>query len=87
MRVSYNVIVFKEGDIFVSYSPQLDLSSCGKTPVEARKMLREAVMLFIEEAEKMGTLEDILTECGYEKDNDHWIPSSVYFELAVGENV
>lgn len=32
MKIRYSVLVFKEGDTFVAYTPQLDLSSCGATP-------------------------------------------------------
>lgn len=44
-----------------------DVSSCGQTIDWARNNLKTAVRLFIEEAEKMGTLDDILRESGYEK--------------------
>jgi hypothetical protein len=38
-------------------------------------MLKTAVRLFLEEAEKMGTLEDILEESNYKKDaSGRWIP-------------
>lgn len=38
-------------------------------------MLKTAVWLFVEEAEKMGTLEDILDESRYKKDSEgRWIP-------------
>jgi len=47
-------IVFKEGNTYVSYSPKLDVSSCGNTVEEARKNLKIAVRLFLEESEKMG---------------------------------
>ncbi len=66
LKVEADGIVFKEGDMFVSYCPKLDVSSCGSTIDEARKGLRTAVSLFLEEAEKMGTLEEILEESGFE---------------------
>ena len=50
---------------FVAYSPQLDVSSCGETRQQARRNLLEAVRLFLEEAGKMGTLEQILEEAGF----------------------
>jgi hypothetical protein len=38
-------------------------------------MLKTAVKLFIEEAEKMGTLEDILEESKYTKNSQgRWMP-------------
>lgn len=61
------MIIFKEGKTYVSYSPELDVSSCGDTVDQARENLKIAVRLFLEEAEKMGTLEDILIEAGYQK--------------------
>lgn len=66
-QIEFDGIVFQEGETFIAYSPKLDVSSCGNTIDEARKNLKIAVRLFLEEAEKMGTLEDILQESGYEK--------------------
>ncbi len=73
--IDYDIIVFEEGKAYVAYCPELDVSSCGKTVDHAKEMLKTAVKLFIEEAEKMGTLEDILEESGYKKDLDgRWQP-------------
>lgn len=73
--IDYDIIVFKEKKAYVAYCPELDISSCGNTIEHAKKMLKIAVKLFIEEAEKMGTLEDILEEAGYEKDiSGRWLP-------------
>lgn len=66
-QIKFDGIIFKEGETFIAYSPKLDVSSCGNTIDEARENLKIAVRLFLEEAEKMGTLEDILQESGYEK--------------------
>lgn len=73
--LDYEVIVFKENTAYVAYCPELDVSSCGSTIEQAKKMLKTAVRLFLEEARKMGTLEEILYESGYKKDaNGRWIP-------------
>ncbi|MBE0425085.1 MAG: type II toxin-antitoxin system HicB family antitoxin [Nitrospirae bacterium] len=73
--IDFDVIVFRENDTFVAYCPQLDISSCGNTVEHAKEMLKTAVRLFIEEAEKMGTLESILEESNYKKDaSGKWIP-------------
>lgn len=61
------VQVWKEGLSHVAYNPELDVSSCAKTASQARARLREAVSLFLEEAARMGTLEDILAESGFER--------------------
>lgn len=82
-QIEFDGIIFKEGETFIAYSPKLDVSSCGNTIDEARNNLKIAVRLFVEEAEKMGTLEDILKESGYEKtDVNRWMtPRLVATEL------
>ena len=62
--IEFDMVIFKEGDTFVSYCPELDVSSCGGDTDEARGNLRTAVRLFLEEAERMGTLADIISEAG-----------------------
>ena len=44
----------------MAHALELDVSSCGGTKEKALKNLKEAVRLFLEEAEKMGTLKQIL---------------------------
>jgi predicted RNase H-like HicB family nuclease len=56
-KIEFTAHVWKEGPTFVSYSPELDVSSCGDSVVEARARLREAVSLFLEECARKGTLD------------------------------
>jgi len=78
INIEFDIIVFKERETFVAYTPELDVSSCGKTVDEAKKNIKTAVRLFLEEAEKMGTLEDILIESGYQKDeSNNWIAPKI----------
>ena len=73
--IDFDIIVFKEKDVYISYCPELDVSSCGDSIFHAKEMLKEAVRLFIKEAEKMGNLETILEESNYQKNSDgRWIP-------------
>lgn len=73
--IEYDIIIFKEDEAYVAYCPELDVSSCGNSIEHAREMLKTAVRLFLEESEKMGTLEDILEEARYKKDaSGRWIP-------------
>ncbi len=73
--IEFDIIVFKEDKAYVAYCPELDISSCGNNIEHAKEMLKTAVRLFVEEAEKMGTLEDILNEANYVKDSSgKWIP-------------
>jgi predicted RNase H-like HicB family nuclease len=76
--IEFDVIVFKEEETYVAYCPELDVSSCGNTVEHSKEMLKTAVRLFIEEAQEMGTLEDILEEANYKKDpNGKWLPPKV----------
>jgi len=78
LQIEFDSIVFQEGKVYVAYSPKLDVSSCGSTVEEAKVNLKMAVRLFIEESEKLGTLQEILEEAGYEsKDTGHWIAPRV----------
>ncbi len=75
IRIEFDMIVFKEDESYVAYCPELDISSCGNTVEHAKKMLKIAIRLFLEETEKMGTLEDILEETNYKKDTSgKWLP-------------
>lgn len=60
--IEFDAIVFQEGKTYVAHCPELDVSSCGHDVDEARRNLKTAVRLFVEEAEKLGTLGDILRE-------------------------
>ena len=55
--LSFTVHVFKEGDVFIAYAPQLDVSSCGDTAPSARSNIQAAVSLFLETAEARRLLE------------------------------
>jgi predicted RNase H-like HicB family nuclease len=70
MEIQSTIRVFKEGRTFVAHALELDVASCGTTKERALANLNEAVRLFLEEAEKMGTLQQILEEAGYSRRND-----------------
>ena len=58
--------IWKEGNMYTAYCPELDVGSCGETVAKAQKNLREALEIFIDETARMGTLEEILEEAGYD---------------------
>jgi predicted RNase H-like HicB family nuclease len=41
--IAFTVRIFEEGETFVAYAPELDVSSFGSTGVEARKNIQDAV--------------------------------------------
>ncbi|MBV9156820.1 MAG: hypothetical protein JO097_11210 [Acidobacteriaceae bacterium] len=67
MKIQLTTRIFKEGRVFVAHALELDVSSCGTSKEKALKNLKEAVRLFLEEAENMGTLDQILAEAGYSR--------------------
>ncbi len=72
MNISLRIEIFKEGDVYVALSPELNVSSFGDTIEDAKKSFKEAVEAFIEECREMGTLEDVLEESGFSKINNSW---------------
>ncbi len=63
--------IWKEGNMYVSYCPELDISSCGENVQQAQKNLLEAIHINIEETKKMGTFERFLEESGLEPIDDN----------------
>ncbi len=71
-NLSFTVHVFKEGDSYVAYVPELDLSTCGDTKEQARTNIQDAIRGFLEAAYDKGTLDEILEEAGYEREGEDW---------------
>ena len=67
MNIRFTTRTFKEGRNFVAHAIDLDDSSCGGTRENALESVKKAVTLFLGEAEKMGTLSQILGESGYSR--------------------
>jgi hypothetical protein len=61
------VIFFQEANKVVAYSPAIDLSTCGDTEEQAHARFTEAARIFFDEVAKMGTLGEVLEECGWQK--------------------
>lgn len=66
--IPYTSQLFEEDGQIVALCPELNVSSFGDTPAEALASLKEAVTLFLEECQRMGTLEMVLEEAGYRRD-------------------
>ena len=76
-KVMLTVTFYREGNKFIAYSPALNLSTCGDTQEQAKRRFEEMLGIFLEEVDKMGTLEDVFLECGWKKIGDpqrHWQP-------------
>lgn len=66
-QITFTTQLWKEGRTYVAYTPELDISSCGRTLVRAKKAPREAVSLFFEDSAERGVLGDVLAEAGFER--------------------
>ena len=53
-------VIWKEGARFVSKCPELGVASYGKTPEAARKALKEAIELYLENAQRLGLLKELV---------------------------
>jgi len=67
MNIRLTEEIWKEGDMYVSYCPEVDISSCGENVSQAKRNLIEAIIINIEETKKMGTFEQFLEDCGLEE--------------------
>ncbi len=72
-RISLEIKVFKEGDVYVALCPELNVSSFGDDIESAKESLREALEAFLGECEAMGTLQEVLEDAGFVKEKESWI--------------
>jgi predicted RNase H-like HicB family nuclease len=66
-RVKYKlpIMLMREGDYFVAYTPALDLSVQGRTKDQVRQRFGEVVQIFFEELERKGTTQEVLEDLGW----------------------
>jgi predicted RNase H-like HicB family nuclease len=72
MNLSIRVEIFKEDDVYVALSPELNVSSFGETIDEAKESIREAIEGFLEECREMGSLNEVLEESGFLRVENNW---------------
>ena len=73
-RIIYRAEFFKEGDLYVGVAPELNVSSFGATMEEARQSLQEAVEVFLEECQAIGTFIEVMEEAGFIQKGESWLP-------------
>ena len=67
MKLKLTEELWKEGNMYVSYCPELDIASCGENVDQAKKNLKEVILINLEEAKKLGTIDDLLQEAGFDE--------------------
>ncbi|MDE2659853.1 MAG: hypothetical protein OXI45_06540 [Acidobacteriota bacterium] len=63
-KITLRANFHQERNQWIGWCPDLDVTSQGATRDEAEKNLREAVELFLETCQEMGTLDEVLREAG-----------------------
>ncbi len=65
MNVKLPVCVYEEADVYIAKCDCFDLQTQGCSLEDAKKNIIEAVGLFLETCFEMGTLEEVLKDCGF----------------------
>ena len=74
IAVRVQVAFIREGKYIVAYAPALELSSYGKTQIQAQQAFAGAMKVFLDETERKGTLERILLKLGWNLAMDKYEP-------------
>lgn len=86
LELQLNVLIFQEGDFYISYCPSLNLSSYGESIQDAKDGFDEVMTGFIEDSVKRKTLHADLTNHGWRVSNHHRIepPDQVELNIPAG---
>lgn len=74
LEFSLPVSVLKEGKYFVAYSPVLDLSTSAESFEKAKERFEEVVHIFFEELIEKNTIDEVLTDLGWQRTQKKWSP-------------
>jgi predicted RNase H-like HicB family nuclease len=66
MRIICNTYIKKEQDMYSAMCIEFGIASCGYTIEEAYENVIEAVEIHLHDARELGTLNEVLTEVGFE---------------------
>lgn len=79
IEVSLNLVLYKEGDSFIAFSPALDLYAFGDTQQEAFDAFDETAKIYLEHVVQHKTLDKDLKRLGWKKHHHfkkrHYPPS------------
>jgi len=67
MKIRLTEEIWKEGNMLVSYCPELDIASCGQSVEQAKNNLREVILINIEETKTNGIFDQFLQNAGFEE--------------------
>ena len=70
--INVPVDFFKENGHFIAFCKPFDLVTQGNTLEEAQKRFQELIPVFIEDLKERGTLDEVLTELGWQRFHKVW---------------
>lgn len=74
IEVNLPVSLITEGNKVVAYTPALDISTAGKDEAEAKSRFSELVNIFFADLVENNTVEVVLTDLGWVKEEQKWNP-------------
>ena len=78
-NVNFNLPVsfIKEGKQVIAYTPALDISTVGENEAEVKARFVELVNMFFADIIETGSIDQVLTELGWQKISGAWNPPVV----------
>lgn len=61
---------WKEGNLYIARSPELDMVAQGNSMGEAKGNLLKVIEIQLEEMKELGTLDEFLLEAGYKPETE-----------------
>ena len=61
---------WREGNLYVARSPEVDMVAQGDSLEEAKRNLSEVIQIQFEEMKELGILDEFLLEAGYRSDDE-----------------
>jgi hypothetical protein len=71
VKIKVTEEIWKEGNMYVSYCPELDIASCGESLEESKKNLKQVISINFVECRKTGTLNQLLQDAGFAEDQNN----------------
>jgi len=70
MRMRLTEELWREGNMYIAYCPELDVPACGETMEQAKSNLKEVIQIHLIETGRMGTLDKLLQDAGFDQTDD-----------------
>ena len=67
----------RSGNNYQAVCPELIITAFGDSPEAAREGLRSQVSMYLEDCDKLGTLDEVLIEAGFYHDGEAWVSNEV----------